>query len=353
MGLQSSNNRLIIVTHNDLDGVGAAAAYLRIVGLRPSEATVIFAEPYNVDEIVERLQGYLEDRTTIAFMDIGFNRSSTPRAIELLRGSGAKELNVEWYDHHVWQPDDVKLVQSIGSKVFIDRSTCGAGVVIRYASKLYGRSVDEFLERLESAVCAADLWRWDDPLAPKLFRASTSPPNMHNSAWKQLLIEKFYSGILWDDDLQARLKEYLREEFMRSSSELRGVAVARAGSCSAAAVVRKYDLPSDSILGSMLVSRTNAQLSAMVKRRGFRRVSISLRSRGGADVQVIAKSLGGGGHPRAAGAAMNLPLLVALVGLISKRYIASYVARKLSQYGNELGACRPNEETTKGSQGEM
>lgn len=335
-----TDRRVIIITHNDLDGAAAAASYLRIIGVKPQDAVIMFAEPYNIDQVIDRLTPYLEPHTTMVFMDIGFNSQSTPRAIDRLRSAAVKDLEVEWYDHHVWAEEDVNAVQKLGARLFVDRSTCGAGVVIRYASKLYGVEVDDFMNRLERAVCAADLWRWDDPLAPKLFRASTSPPDTRNGQWKEKLVEKFFNGILWDDELQARLESYLKEELANSSNELKDSYSVGSDGCVIASVVRSSDLPSDSILGSMLVSRAHANAAALIKRKSFRRVSLSLRSRGGANVQVIARQLGGGGHPRASGASMSLPLHVALLGLISRKYLAKYVSQRLLEIAIATEACK-------------
>jgi hypothetical protein len=334
-----TDRRVFIITHNDLDGVGAAASYLRIVGVRPEDASVLFAEPYNVDQAVERLAPYLEPRSTLAFMDIGYNLESTPRALEALKSFSSKDLNIEWYDHHVWAEEDINKVLSAGARLFIDRSTCGAGVVIRYASKLYGVEADDFLRRLESAVCAADLWKWDDPMAPKLFRASTSPPGVKNGEWKEMLVKKFFSGVLWDEELQSRLNDYLAEELSRSSKELKGLYTSRGGGCAVAAIVRDFDLPSDSIMGSMIISRARASAAALIKRRGFRRVSISLRSRGAANVQVVARYLGGGGHPRASGASMRLPLGIAILSVFSRRLLARYVSERLLDVALKTNAC--------------
>ncbi|MGC9112105.1 DHH family phosphoesterase [Acidilobus sp.] len=345
-----TDRRIVIITHNDLDGAAAAASYLRIIGVKPQDAVILFAEPYNVDQVIDRLTPYLEPHTTMAFMDIGFNSQSTPRAIDRLRSAAVKDLEVEWYDHHVWAEEDVSAVQRLGARLFVDRSTCGAGVVIRYASKLYGAEVDDFMNRLERAVCAADLWRWDDPLAPKLFRASTSPPDTRNGQWKEKLVEKFFNGVLWDDELQARLEGYLEEELANSSAELRNSYSASSNGCVIASVVRDSDLPSDSILGSMLVSRAHANAAALIKRKGFRRVSLSLRSRGVANVQVIARRLGGGGHPRASGASIILPIHVALLGMVSRKYIAKYVSQRLLEVAVETEACKSTADAG-GSQG--
>ncbi|MGC9210449.1 MAG: DHH family phosphoesterase [Acidilobus sp.] len=337
--MASSRGRLFIITHTDLDGEAAAASYMRIAGARPDDVIIYFTEPYNLHESVDEVAEEVVEGDTVAIMDIGFNRDSTPRALEALKGIVERGARVEWYDHHVWDPRDAEQITKAGVKLFLDRSTCGAGVVIRYASKLYGVEPDDFLRRLESAVCSADLWTWRDPLAPKLMRASGSSNGPSKVRWKQNMVMKFYSGILWDDELQARLLDYLSSELRNSTGDLMTLQVAESGDCRVAVVLRRTELPSDSVMGSMLTSRTNASIAAMVKRKGLGLVSVSLRSRGGADVQVIAKELGGGGHPRAAGASMRVNAVVYLLSFIWPRLLTRTVARRLLGLAIKLGAC--------------
>ncbi len=344
MGSQGS--KYVIVTHNDLDGEAAAAAYLRIVNTRPEEAHIEFAEPYELHLALQRAAQHVVSGGSVALMDLGFNAESTPKALNIIRDLVANGVRVEWYDHHIWSDEEAGLVRQAGAELYIDRSTCGAGVVIHYASKTRGLEPDEYLLRLERAVCAADLWRWDDPMAPRLFRASSSySPNGSSTAkWRLAMIQYFYEGQMWNEAMELRLRSYLQAELASSTSELDTVSVSSHGPCRAAAVLRTRDLPSDSIMGSILVSRYKASMGAMVKRRGLSRVSLSLRSRGSANVQVIAKALGGGGHPRAAGAAMNVPLIVYLLSYVYPRVLTAYVARRVSELAASLGACNDSVE---------
>ena len=327
------------MTHDDLDGEGAAAAYLRILSVDPSQARIEFAEPYDVDRALERVAQLAAPGDVVAIMDIGYNDGATPRALRVIVDLVRRGVAVEWYDHHVWAEEELEAVRAAGARIFVDRSTCGAGVVVHYASKLRGLEPDEYLLRLERAVCAADLWRWDDPLAPKLMRASNSGEDERASRWRRAVIESFYRGELWNAQMEARLASYLEAELAGSSRELRSSYRASSGGCSVVAVVRSLELPSDSILASMAISRTESKVAAIVKRRGLGRVSLSLRSRGQADVQVVAKALGGGGHPRASGASMRVPALVYLLSYLYPRLLARYVASKLAALGDSLGAC--------------
>ncbi|MGC9071132.1 MAG: DHH family phosphoesterase [Acidilobus sp.] len=345
----SFKGKLILITHSDLDGEAAAASYMRVSSVGPERVMIYFTEPYSLHEAVGEVLRVAQRGDRIAIMDIGFNRGSTPRALDMLGKLIEQGVSVEWYDHHAWDDNDLNLVSKAGVKIFVDRSTCGAGVVTKYASKLYGVEPDEFLMKLESAVCSADLWTWQDPLAPKLMRASSSPNGSSKTRWKQHMVMKFYSGVLWDDELRARLLDYLSEELRNSTKDLSTLHVSNTGNCAVAAILRKREPPSDSVMGSMLTSRTGASVSAMVKRRRLGLVSLSLRSRGGADVRVIAKELGGGGHPRAAGASMRVSLAIYLLSYLWPKLLTRHVAESLSRLGSRLRACGEGSQIIEGT----
>jgi len=336
----SASQRLILIAHNDLDGEASAAAYLRIASADLAGSLVFFAEPYNLHETMEEVRGAASKGDKVVIMDIGFNNDSTPKALSILSELVSRGVAVEWYDHHVWDKKEVELVTKSGVKLFVDRSTCGAGVVVHYASKVYGVQPDDFLLRLESAVCSADLWTWQDPLAPKLVRAANSVAEPTRQPWRLRLIEKLRSGVLWDEELESRLKTYLAAELRNSAGDLSTMSVFEEGSCRVAAVLRRLEPPSDSIIGSMVTSRSNANVSVMIKRRDFGRVSLSLRSRGSANVQVIAKSLGGGGHPKASGASLRVNALIYLLSYLAPRLLTGYVSRKVAEIAVRLGACK-------------
>jgi len=262
---------LLIVTHTDLDGVGSAAVYLRLSGLTREFATILYAEPYNLHEILSNLVGNVGDGDVIAIADLGPNKANFNQLLEAIRKLRSAGATIEWYDHHVWDPEHVKALEEAGVILHIDRSTCATGVVARYHPSRRGG--DEITERIVKAVCAADLWRWDDPLAPKLFRVAG---NRHDEEWKNKLIDKLVAGTLWDNDLQERLEDYVNKELTGISKALKSLAIAgEPGKCLVAAVTKNEGPPSNSIIGALLLSRFDADIAVVARKNG----ALSLRSR--------------------------------------------------------------------------
>lgn len=321
---------MFVVTHTDLDGVASAAVYLRIAGVKPSDATVLYAEPYNLDEVLESYVDYMDSGDTLAIMDLGVNTSVFDRVLSIIRGLRERGVEVEWYDHHVWGEEADKL-RSLGVKLFVDRSTCATGVVARYSSKLRGVELDDYVEELVSAVCAADLWRWTHHLAPKLFRVLG---RRDEDEWRSKLLEKFYSGTLWDDEMNERLEDYVNNELRGYSRLLKSVQVIGDGGCRVAAVYKKEGPPSNSMIGATLLYRFQADIAVVARENG----ALSLRSRS-VDVQKVAALLGGGGHPRAAGARVRLPVYVRLLRVLWPTFYSRYVASTVLRAAKHAKVC--------------
>jgi len=324
---------LFIVTHTDLDGVGSAAVYVRLARLEKGDYTVVFAEPYNLDEILDSIAEYIEGGDKLVIADLGPNADTLSGAVETLSKLARRGASIEWYDHHVWAAEEKEAIKKAGVEVVVDRETCATGVVAKHAPRIAGLpEPDETIEELVSAVCAADLWRWDHHLAPKLFRVVGE---RKADEWKKVMIEKFASGILWDDEMEARLVEYVNLELDGFNRVRKSVYVAQRNGCRVASAYKENGPPSNSFIGAMLLSRYNAHIAVIARPNG----AISLRSRD-VDVQAVAKRLGGGGHPRASGAKIGLPLYVRLLRLLSPRIASRYVASVVLRASLEEGVCR-------------
>lgn len=328
-----AEGHLYVVTHTDLDGVGSAAAALVSYARRPGEATIIYAEPYNIHEKLVDIIDYVDERDIVIIADLGPNRESFPHAIQALARAASKGARVYWYDHHVWSQEEVEAAEQAGITLVIDRSTCATGVVAKYAPGHAGREPPGFLEELERAVCAADLWRWDHPLAPRLFRVADARGE-DREAWRNRLVAKFAEGVLWDEELEEKLEEYVNLELANYNRILETAYVAE-GACRVAAAYKGRGPPSNSFVGASLQARYDADVAVIVRDNG----AISLRS-SRVNVQRIAVLLGGGGHPAAAGARVRLPILTRIAAKISKKMLARHAARVVLKAAEEAGVCR-------------
>ncbi len=323
--------RIVIVTHTDLDGVASAAIYARLAGAEPDkEATIIMSEPYKLHRSLADIARNLRDVNRVAIMDLGPNADTFDSIIEATRKLVSLGVKVEWYDHHRWSNDWVKTLEELSVHVYIDTSTCAAGVVAKYAPQELEAESDEFIEALVSATCAADLWKWDNPLAPRLYRVVDRYKGARGDKWRRLMLKGFYKGALWWPELDDALAEYLRREFKGFASALKSVVVKEFNCCKVVFVLKKPGPPNASILGNALLRRFNADIAVIVRVRGK---GVSFRSQS-CNVRDLAYVLGGGGHPRAAGAPLKLPLLYKILSLVYPK-LKLYQAIKLVTKGFE------------------
>ncbi|MEL9940505.1 MAG: DHHA1 domain-containing protein [Ignisphaera sp.] len=305
-----------LITHTDADGVAAAALYTYLVG---DNHKVVFVEPYNLKKALYRV--YKKRPKHVAIFDLGLNADTIDFAagvVELLRGKGAE---ITWFDHHVWEDDWIKRVVGTGAKLFIDRSTCATGVVAKYVTPT--RPVDQaFVKELVDAVCGADLWRFDHRLSPFFMRLIRRGDT---DEWRLHIYETLSRGVIWTEELEDKVVKRFEEEVEELSKkpltrilEKNGVRVA---------ITLKSQKVENSILASRVMSIAGADIAIVVDRSG----KISLRSRG-FDVRKIAVALGGGGHKTAAGAKIDIPIHIKILGMLDNDIILKYVENIIEKH---------------------
>jgi len=327
-------DHLFIITHTDLDGAGAAAAALIAYNRSIDESTILFAEPYNIHEVLGGLRGNVSKGDVLVISDLGPNQKSVEEAAQYIKELSSIGVQIDWYDHHIWPNEWLEAIRKAGARLTIDTGTCATGVVARYATRYNNREYSNYLKELEAMVCAADLWRWDHPMAPKLFRIADTRYEEGANEWRKKIITKFSQGILWDKELEERLEQYVNKELENFNTILSTSYLAK-GECRVAAAYKLRGPPSNSFIGASLLSRYDADIAVIVRENG----GLSLRSRG-VNVQLIAVQLGGGGHPRAAGARIEIPFSRRLLGKLWRKAISRYAARLILRVADKIGVCR-------------
>ncbi len=327
--------KLAIISHGDLDGVAGAAVYLlyarSVLKLRDADYVIQFTEPYKLHKVLPQ---YLKATQRLVIIDLGLNTDTFQNIVNTIARIGRGRI-IEWYDHHVWHDDWIATLQAHGVKLYVDRSTCATGVVARYAPRelnTKSNSFEEFAQKLIRAVCAADLWTWDDPLAPKLYRVALRYRGRRGDKWRRHLVNKFLEGLLWWDELNEALNEYLVREFKGVSYSLKNTIVKNINGYKVAFTLKPPGPPAAGIIASILSSRMAVDVVVVVHKRGR---GLSLRSTR-VNVQEIAKRLGGGGHPRAAGAPLKLNPLLSLASLLYPRIRLNHAVKLVEKALTEL-----------------
>jgi len=276
--------KAVVVTHTDLDGTASAAVLLRYLG---HVDKFLFIQPNNLVRAISSIN--CGSGCSIYVCDLSPNSSNYTALVTSLHRLVERGASVWWFDHHVWDDHWLSELRGIGVKLFVDRSTCATGVVIKYLGV-----ADEVSVKLARAACSLDLWVFDDWLGNFLARYIGFSKS---SNWRRRAVGKLSSGELLDGDVLRVVEESVDRELKILSEVLRKSKVREV--CGGIRIAYYYKSVKDhvtSYIASLQMSRFSADV-ALICRKG----SASLRSRGSVNVREIAKKLGGGGHEYAAG----------------------------------------------------
>ncbi|MGB9827769.1 MAG: DHH family phosphoesterase [Thermosphaera sp.] len=319
----------LLITHTDMDGAASAGLYLYSTGI--SEYKVLYTEPYMMNEALKRVVA--DPPKKIAVFDIGVNPGVFSRVLEIITSLTAKGVEIEWFDHHVWEDEWAESLRQHGVNLFIDRETCGVGVVAKYALSGKHDADLDFLENLVNGVCGGDLWRFDHWLSPFYIRLVRRRDPV---SWKNIVVKTISSGIYWDKVFEEKVLEEFETELQELSELSVNMAfeVFEANGFKIGVVQVKEDVE-NSFLASLALSRAGLDVAVIVSRDG----KLSLRSRD-VNVRDLAVALNGGGHLRASGAKIQVPFTVKMLTAISRKFLVEYVAdliRENASYLKRLG----------------
>ncbi len=286
----------VIVTHTDLDGVASAALIIKALG---RVDRIYFTQPHQLHSALCRVPNSCE----LFIADLGINDSTLDKVLRELRRITSSGGRVRWFDHHVWRCEWINAIINIGVELHVDTSTCGAGVVAKYLP-----INDSWANELVRAACSVDLWLFNDWRGNYLARYVGY---REGGAWRERIARELASADeLISEEVERVAEEMIDRELKLYSKVLKGAKVSRVAGYRIAYYLKPRTEHVTSYIGNLLLSRFNADI-AVICREG----SLSLRSRE-VDVVGIARALGGGGHPRAAGAPAKPPLYVRLLAKI-------------------------------------
>ncbi len=306
----------MVVTHTDMDGVGSAAVYIHYRGYKPSK--IMFTEPYLLTKAFKKISKIRNVRT-IAFMDLGMNQKTYEYIKPILEKKIAEGIEIEWYDHHIWDKEWLDNFREIGVKINIDNTICAAGVVAKYAPRRSNIN-KEFIEEFVKGVCSGDLWRFDHWLGPWYLRLiRRDDPD----SWREEVLNTILKEKLWDKSFDTILIDRVEKEINSYKELVRLVKLKRIdGVLFAFVKANKYI--ENSFAAAYIMARKNAEVVAVISDKG----KVSLRSKE-INIREIAKALGGGGHPHASGFAVKIPIIIRIKKLFSETAVLDYIMNKI------------------------
>ncbi|UXD22558.1 hypothetical protein IPA_06210 [Ignicoccus pacificus DSM 13166] len=280
--------KVVTLHHNDFDGIMGAIALYRL-----HSADRYKTIPSSRRKFLESFKKVVKEEPELLYIvDIGPNESELDEIREILK---EKNFKLVWMDHHKWSEKVLETVKELADEVVYDRSTCGAGLAARYA-KEKGADLCSCCEELVNLSCDIDLWIRSDPRSEKMSIA------LGNRKWRSYLIEKLWRCVSWDKDWEDAYQEVIDEmkEFLDRvltkaiKFEVKGVSVI-------VVPITRKEIAWVSFLAEFLRQRDSydviifeSDVGSLHMRRGSEKV----------DLSELARKLGGGGHPAAAGASV-------------------------------------------------
>lgn len=279
--------RRILITHTDLDGVASGALILRKYG---NIDKIYFTQPHHLHA---RLAG-VPNGSVVYITDLGVNNSSLNKIKESIKRILSSGGEVFWFDHHVWEESWITELTEMGVALYVDKTTCSAGVVSKYLGV-------ENSEELVKATCSTDLWLMNDWRGNFLSRYVGYAGG---ASWKEKTLRKLasFDGTI-DSEISEAVEKAVTTELKIYGKVLKKAKMRGCGDIKIVYYFKDQEEHLTSYIANLLMSRYGADI-AVICRRG----SVSLRSRS-IDVREVAFSMGGGGHPRAAGAGLKPDLI--------------------------------------------
>ncbi|MDZ7688796.1 MAG: recombinase RecJ [Halobacteriales archaeon] len=276
-----SGHSAVMLVDGDGDGLGAVVLGRQV----HDDLGYATASPNYLEDALERLAEFLDDDATVYVVDIC---PDPDVSLEDLEAVVEKAEAVYWYDHHQWDEDVREAIEELGVDIAVGESdeVCSADVTLQQFEKM-GYDFDEQTRELVAVTRDHDLWIRDDPRSDDLADLSV-----------YLDSDEYLEAVSEGPDLNDEYHGFL-EEKREEKGKLIDLAVERAETVDIAGVTfaHTYGRCSQNEVAESLREQ-GSDAAVIVKPEG----GTSLRgSEGFERCHEVARLLGGGGHPRAAG----------------------------------------------------
>ncbi len=271
---------VLVVTDPDADGLACAAIIREVIG----EAALIPTGPHELADGLERAAEYGEPGAQVFVCDLA---PDDPAEVEVpLEVLADRAESVTWFDHHQWREATKQAVRAAGAALVVGDSEteCTADVAIR---SLEGE-VPEHLVELAAVTRDHDLWIKEDERSDDLADYSVwADPEEYLSVIQEYGVEFPEEVMAYLAERRVEKEQLIQRAVDRAElKEIRdwtvGVTYGRCSQNEVAEALRQQ----------------GADAAIIVKPAG----SASIRgSEGFERAHEVARQVGGGGHPRAAG----------------------------------------------------
>jgi oligoribonuclease NrnB/cAMP/cGMP phosphodiesterase (DHH superfamily) len=294
---------IAVITHVDLDGM---AAWIVVKRYHPLKAKIVRFSSYS--KILSSLKTLKKLKNSKIFITDLFLRPS-PELLKLLRQLKERGNEIYVIDHHSWKDYERELIESVVTRLMVDEKHCAAMNVYRFLRE-QGYPKDPCLERMLRIVEDVDLWRLryrSLSLRWHIVSSSSRVP-------RDRIVSKLESCVLWDTELESYYRQEMRviNQFINNIINEISNYYIKVKSTKLLLVKLPRELQhQQTVIAELLRQKLRwkeIDVLAFVRDSG----SVSLRlgtTSKRIDLSQVARKLGGGGHPGAAGASLGYNLL--------------------------------------------
>jgi len=277
---------MLIISHaRDIDGIFSAALAIRKAKKENENYSLILIDYPEYDLLIDKIKNSGEDR--IIILDIGVNDNKVKELIEALKSS---KSFIIWVDHHVWENSTIKEVSKYCNLVLGNNS----------ATFLFSRifSKDSFSRKLAKVADDSDFFINKLKISKKLSLIITYF-NAFSKEKLYWLAEYFSENTRLSRDME-ELAEKIEKEIEEARKEVEKKLEIIEIQKKRIGLVELSKILNPSFEGDRLIKEKNLSTCIMLF-KNENSYSVSIR---GEKALELAKLLGGGGHPNAAGASI-------------------------------------------------
>jgi len=295
----SNGNVTCITKDSNPDGISGPALLVYNYGMKPENT--ILTNYKDLDRMLARLNRAKISDSVIVFNDMGISPGNLDNSMKILKLLKSRKNRIIWIDHHPWDKEVVGSVRNlIDFAVFGENPRyCATELVFLLLCKddKTGRKIAMLAHYADFAIKS----KYDALLKKLSYAIMQSGYDLRTKDKKIYKIIKAVSELDFNNRLVTKLySAYIKDEAKNMVSLLKNSRKIKTG---------KYSV--GLAFGERL--QTNAACAAM-KRALHTDINIyvniktgksGIRGRNGLDSSLIAKRLGGGGHPQASGFSIN------------------------------------------------
>jgi oligoribonuclease NrnB/cAMP/cGMP phosphodiesterase (DHH superfamily) len=292
-----------VISHGeDIDGIGSASLLKLRYHIDSRDLFFINHSLDDFESAVRRITPRLGAGSVVFLTDLSPSQNLIAPASRFVRAVNSRGGGVVWLDHHYWSDRAIREIALRCETAIIGENKCACATDI---TKRYTRLTGDFVERFVSLVHCIDLYLGFDSQpnpawsrsAAKIYSMSINylsggGPFDAKQGRLRRVADLVSSGKFFDGRMRAAARSYERVNRARIRALVGNMGVIQGRM----AVGFSREVDSSDACHAM-IDRSGADISVLVK-TDSRTVSIrSMKS----DIAVLATSLGGGGHPHAAG----------------------------------------------------